>query len=136
MKSGKECAAQSRIHRAHVGGIQQAETARAASGRRVTSSATATSRGERSRVSDPAGRKPTPGTRSPIFSHSSRDAQRGVEFVIRAAGNPHQAEIAHRCAAGLRLSFEVDDAMSAFDGFPCVGGAQHATTHNGHPHGY
>ena len=136
MKSGKERAAQSRIDGAHLDRLQQAEAAPGgvrAAGHLVGDGDLARGAQQGQRPGRP---EADPGNALADLLPQFAGAKGGVEFVVRAPGYPHQAEIAHRGAAGLGLAFELHDGVAAFDGFPCVGGAQHAATHNGHPHRY
>ena len=61
-------------------------------------------------------------------------AQAGIEFTRGPAGHPHQAEVAHRRTARLRLAFELDHIVATTHGVPGVGGAQDAAADDRDPH--
>ena len=62
-------------------------------------------------------------------------AQGGGEFVVGAAGNPDQSEVAHGGPARLGFALEVGDVMAALHRLERVGGAEDAAADDRHTHG-
>ena len=128
-------AAQGRVDRAHLVGVEQREPAGSAASPAAAASATASSAGVRTSVIEPAGRKPTPATRPPISSHSSRERSvSSSSFADRpdTQTRPKLRTVAPRAS---RLAFEVDDLVAAGCRRPGMCGAEDPSTDDDQSHG-
>ena len=134
MQARQVLTTQRRVERAHPVRLQQREAAalRVRAGHDLVGDRDLTFRAQQRQRSGRA--KADTGDLGAEFLPQFAGAQRGHQLVSGPAGDPDQAEIAHRCPAGLRFALQLDDLVPAADGLESMRGAEDAAADDRHPH--